>query len=110
MATVKESKSGKTVCKDALICSSMWRKARGLILSRRKNLVFVFPWASRVALHMIGVLYPIDVVGLDSKKRVVSHARLKPLQFWRSPAEVEYIIELSRQPYAVPKLGTQLKF
>jgi len=110
MATVKETKSGKTVCKEALVCSSIWKKARGLILSKRKNLIFVFPDPSRVSLHMVGVLYPIDVVGLDTKKRVVSHARLKPLQIWRSPAEVQYIIELSKQPYQVPKLGTQLKF
>lgn len=70
-----------------------------------KNLVFVFPWASRVALHMVGVLYPIDVVGLDSKKRVVSLARLKPLQFWRSPAEVEYIIELCKKFYLCQNLA-----
>lgn len=110
MATVKEAKSGKTVCNDAIVCSSLWKKARGLMFSRRKNLVFVFPWQSKVSLHMIGVLYPIDVVGLDSKKRVVCSARLRPLQFWRSPGEVSYIIELSKKPYVVPKIGTQLRF
>lgn len=110
MVRIIDVKSRAVICSDALMCASMWRKARGLMLSRRKNLVFVLWHPSRVSLHMIFVFFPIDVVGLDESMRVVCLARLEPFRFWRAPVKVKYIVELSKRPYKVPSIGSRLSF
>lgn len=110
MTDLKEAKTGKVICKDAIVCSSIWSKARGLILSKRKNLIFFFRKPVKPRLHMVFVFYPIHVIGLDAKKRVNCTAMLRPFQTWKSPSEVQYVIELSKKPYTLPKLGTKLSF
>jgi Uncharacterized ACR, COG1430. len=63
-----KSKNGKKVC-DAKVCDNILSQMRGLMFSPRRNLLFVFSWKNSIRLHMIGVLYPIDVIGLDEKKK-----------------------------------------
>ena len=77
------------------ICDSFWSKARGLMFSRRKNLIFVFDDEKRRDLHMLFVFFPINVLFLDKHKRVVEKARLKPFCFYKSKKKAKYIVEIA---------------
>ncbi len=78
------------------ICRSAWNKARGLMFSRKKNLVFVFDDEERRSLHMFFVFFPIDVLFLDKNKRVVEIKKnFMPFTFYKSKEKAQYIIELT---------------
>jgi len=91
------------------ICRSLWSKARGLMFSRKKNLVFVFEEEKRIGLHMFFVFFPIDVLFLDSKKKVVEIKRnFRPFSFYTSKEKAKYVVELSEK-YNF-KLGDKVNF
>jgi uncharacterized protein len=65
-----------TVAKRYRICRSVLSKARGLMFTEEETvryaaLLFDFKRPARQGLHMLFVFYPIDVVFLDEKRRVV---------------------------------------
>lgn len=81
--------------KDIMICKSWFSKIRGLMFSRKRNLVLVFDKEKRIGLHMFFVFYPIDVYFLDSGKRVVEIKRnFRPFSFYISKNKAKYAIEL----------------
>ena len=77
------------------ICDSFWSKARGLMFSRRKNLIFVFDDEKRRSLHMLFVFFPIEVLFLNKYKRVVEKARLSPFSFYNSKQKAKYVVEIA---------------
>lgn len=80
------------------ICKSLLSKARGLMFSRKKNLVFVFGRPRRVSLHMFFVFFPIDVIFLDEDKKIIEIKRdLKPFRFYTSKEKAKYAVELSER-------------
>src|SRR3989338_3569800 len=79
------------------LCTSILSKATGLMVSLGIShaLVFVFRDEQRVHLHMLFVFFPIDVILLDSKKRVVEvKENLKPFAFYSSRSKACYAIEV----------------
>ena len=110
MVIVYSPKSKQIVCKDAIMCSSIWSKGRGLMVSKRKNLVFLFRKDIKAHLNMVFVFFPIHVIGLDKSKKVTEVGFIKPFRFWSSNKKVRYIIELSKPPYLVPGLGERIDF
>lgn len=79
------------------ICKSLWSKTRGLMFSKKKNLMFVFDDEKRRSLHMLFVFFPIDVLFLDKNKKVVEKARLKPFSFYKSKKKAKYVVEISKK-------------
>jgi len=74
------NKSTKTtIAKDYKICSSLFSKARGLMFSKKRNLIFDFDEERRISLHMLFVFFPIWAVYLNKNK-------------------AEYILELTEKP------------
>jgi len=62
---------------------------------RSKALVFEFSRPARQGLHMFFVFYPIDVLFLDDKKRVVDAKQgFRPFTFYNSTEKSKYVIEL----------------
>ena len=95
------NKTKKTmVAKDYRLCRSAGSKARGLMFtneSRVKDraLLFEFRKPMLQSLHMFFVFYPIDVVFLDGKKRVVElKQNFRPFQVYNSRKQAKYVIEL----------------
>lgn len=75
-------------------CRGMWSQARGLMFRAKQNLVMEFPSERRVSLHMFFVFYPIDVLVLDSSKKIVEIKKnLKPWTFWSSNHKGKYVVE-----------------
>ncbi len=79
------------------ICKSFFSKARGLMFSRRKNLMFVFDDEKRRSLHMWFVFFPIEVLFLDKDKKIVEKVRLKPFSFYKSKEKARYVVEISKK-------------
>ena len=78
------------------ICRSSWEKARGLMFYKKRNLIFIFDKVERISLHMWFVFFPIDVLFLDSDKKIVEIKKdFKPFTFYRSKTPAKYVVELS---------------
>ncbi len=95
--------------KDVIVCRNPFSWSRGLMFRPKRNLVMEFPSSRKVALHMWFVFYPIDVLVLDEKKKVVEIKRgLKPFSFWKSSVEGKYVVELVYQFKG--KVGDRVSF
>ncbi len=87
---------------DAEYCDTFWKKFRGLMFSKPKNLVFVLDEETRFGaiIHMFFVFYSIDVYWLDKDKRVVDkRINLKPFRIAVPKEKAKYIVELERHDY-----------
>jgi uncharacterized protein len=56
----------------------IWGKVRGLMFSKKRNLLFVFDREQVIDLHMLFVFYPIIVAWLDKKKRITKMVKMYP--------------------------------
>jgi uncharacterized protein len=62
------------LAKDIMLCKSLGSQMKGLMFSRKiedKALIMVFQKERIVALHMMFVFFPIDIIFLDRRKKVV---------------------------------------
>ena len=92
----------QTIAAKARFARTFWQRFRGLMFFRRKDfdfaLVFELPQETRIGagIHMLFVFFAIDVVFLDSRKKVVDVVRnLKPFAPGYAPKKAaKYIIEL----------------
>ena len=81
--------------RDAVLCTTMWSKLRGLMFSPKRALVFVFDRDERVPLHMWFVFFPIDVLYLDRQRRVVEIKKgLRPFAFYAPRNKARYVVEI----------------
>lgn len=87
----------KRVAKEFLVCTSFLSKLKGLMFSRQKNIIFAFEKERLVALHMWFVFFPIDVVYLDAKKRVVEIIEgFLPFGYYSPKNKAKYVLELKK--------------
>ncbi|MDD5337337.1 MAG: DUF192 domain-containing protein [Candidatus ainarchaeum sp.] len=88
-------RAGKRVF-SAETAASLWERARGLMFSRRKNILFFFKEEGTIGIHSFFVFFPFDAVYLDSKKQVVEVVKaIKPFTPYvknRKPAM--YLLEM----------------
>ena len=98
---------GKTVIAEkAEMAESFYQKGKGLMLRkslpRNSALLMIFEKPGKHGIWMPLMRFPIDVVFLDSRKRVIGlHERIRPLSFRKSTWRVyypekpaKYVIEL----------------
>ena len=84
---------------DVKVCSSLWSQAWGLMFSPKKNLLFEFKRLQMVSLHMLFVFFPIWVLYLDEKKKVVDKRKLLPFVSMIWPGKkAKYVLELIDEP------------
>ena len=76
-------------------CNSILSKVRGLMFSVSKNLVFIYNKEQYVPLHMFFVFFPIDVIYLDSEKKVVDLKKhFLPFTLYNPKSKSKYVLEL----------------
>ena len=87
---------GKIICKECKECKSIWSKGRGLMFTKKiKPLIMEFKKEQKVSLHMGFVFYPIDVIYLNDKFKVVElKERFKPFTIYNPKNKAKYIMEL----------------
>jgi len=83
------------------IADTAFSRFKGLMFEKKKNfdyaLVFELAGETRIgaSVHMMFVSFPIDIVYLDSKKRVVDKATLQPWKLNYTPKKrSKYFVEL----------------
>ena len=80
MKLSRKSIHGKEV--EVQECKSWFSIFRGLMFSRRRNLLFVFDKERKVSIHMLFVFFSIDIYWLDKDFRVVDlRKKVKPFTF-----------------------------
>ncbi|MGM5482426.1 MAG: DUF192 domain-containing protein [Nanobdellota archaeon] len=82
------------IAKEYSICKSLLSKARGLMFSKKRTLVFEFEKEKLNSLHMFFVFFPIDVFFLDKNCKVVEIKKdFRPFSFFRSKEKSKFIVE-----------------
>ncbi len=79
-------------------CRSFFSNFRGLMFSKRRNLVLVLKKESRIgaAIHMFFVFFPIDVYWLDKNYNVIdSRKKVMPFSMAIPRKKAKYIVEIS---------------
>ncbi|MBI4141320.1 DUF192 domain-containing protein, partial [Candidatus Woesearchaeota archaeon] len=77
--------------KNYKICNNVLSQTRGLMFSRKKTLVFVFNKEKYVPLHTFFVFFPITVLFLDDKIKVVEQTIMKPFRFYNPKNKAKYV-------------------
>ena len=97
---VKNLANNKTLQKEVKFCNTILSRLIGLMLSKKQDIALVFKFSkeSFIALHMIFVFYPIDVLFLDKNKTVVDiKENFRPFAFYTSKKKAVYAIELPEE-------------
>lgn len=93
--------TGAAIASEVELADTFWRRFRGLMFRRRfprgRALLFKFRKPGRYSVHMFFTRFPIDLVYIDSKFRVVEvRADIRPWRIHRPKAVAKYLIELPR--------------
>jgi uncharacterized membrane protein (UPF0127 family) len=92
---IKNTRNGKVIAKNFQVYSTTLQKARGLMFSKQKNIIFTFKTPRKVPLHMCFVFYQIDVLYLDENKKIMEIVKnFKPFTFHNPKIDSKYVIEL----------------
>ena len=94
---VKNLTKNKEISATAGILNDAFSQAVGLMFSKNKEnvLIFKFNREKIVALHMLFVFYPIDVLFLNKNKIVVDKKEnFRPFAFYKSSKKAMCAIEL----------------
>ncbi|MBW3020398.1 DUF192 domain-containing protein [Candidatus Woesearchaeota archaeon] len=76
------------------VCKGEFSKARGLMFSRKKTLIFEFKEEIKVSLHMFFVFFPINVYFLNKNKEVVEiKEKFNPFTIYFPKNKAKYIVE-----------------
>jgi len=81
---------------DFMICKGILCKMIGLMFSfKPKTIVFDFRKEQKMGLHMLFVFFPIDLLFIDDKMKIVElKERFLPFTFYNSKAKAKYVVEL----------------
>ena len=112
---IRNTTKNRIIAGDARLCGDIFSKSIGLMFSKRKNkpLIFAFGKEKKIALHMLFVFYPIDVLFLDKNKVAVEKKEnFKPFAFYNSKKKVMYAIEMPNGTIKKTKteIGDKIEF
>ncbi len=84
---------------DLIPCNTFFSKLRGLMFSKRKNLLFEFKTPSRynASIHTFFVFFPIEVTWLDKNKKIIEKRLINPFRIAIPKAKARYIIEIAKK-------------
>lgn len=122
MVNMRESKSGlyirdELICSRIVRCDTLAKKGLGLMFRSKKAVedtawLFSFRKPRKIGLTMMFVFFKIDVLFLDSSRKIVEFATLKPWTFYNPRSDAMHCIELKHGTiarYAI-KQGDVLDF
>ena len=115
--TLKDLTRKRVIAEKTVFCRSVLSQMRGLMFSANyedRALIMVFAKEKIVPLHMMFVFYPIDILFVDSSKKVVELAEgAKPFVSQIVPKhKAKYVIELAAGKIKENriKIGDKLQF
>ena len=111
---IRNATKNRIIGHNAELCDDYFSKFIGLMFSKKQRaLIFAFGNKKKIALHMLFVFYPIDVLFLDKNKIVVEKKEnFKPFAFYKSMKKAMYVIELPDKTIKKTKteIGNKIKF
>ncbi len=81
-----------------IYCETFFSKFKGLMFSKKKNLVFVLNKESRFnsGIHTFFVFFPINVYWLDEEKNIVDfRINVKPFSIIIPKKKAKYVVEIT---------------
>ncbi len=81
----------------AVICKSIFSKFRGMMFRRCRNaeaMIFEFGKEKKIPIHMLFVFFPIAVLWLDRRKKVVERGILMPFQAYFPKKGARFVVEI----------------
>lgn len=80
-------------------CRGFWNNFRGLMFSRRKNVLLSFPseGRNRAAIHSFFVFFPFQAVFVNSRNEVVDLKIMKPFRVFRPRKPASYVLEVGEE-------------
>ncbi len=93
----KERDCEKVLINKGAYLTKTWLLAKGLMFTFKIKFPLIFEFKSErvISLHMVFVFYPIDVIFLNSEKKIVDlKENFKPFSFYNSKAKAKYAIEV----------------
>lgn len=75
-------------------CNTFFSKLRGLMFSKKKNLIFIFQVREKPLIHMFFVFYPITTIFLDEFYNILDHKILYPFQIYLPKQKFKYLLEI----------------
>ena len=94
---IQNISNGAVLCDQTIVLSEKREKSKGLMFTRKKDagFIFVFGKSQVLALHTFFMFYPIDVIWIDNRGRIVdSRENLKPFKLVIPDKESCHFIEL----------------
>lgn len=78
------------------VCDTHFKKFKGLMFSRKKNLLFDLGKEGRFSaiVHMFFVFYPIQVYWFDKDMNLVDEKKLMPFTIGIPKMKARYIVEI----------------
>ncbi len=100
---------------DVRLAKSIFARTKGLMLSKPDDLVLISPKEdiSSSSIHMCFMRIPIDVIWLDSQKRVVDIRKNIPpnrLRIYRPKKPAKYVVELGIGKIGNSEIGDIIEF
>jgi uncharacterized membrane protein (UPF0127 family) len=76
----------------------MRSKLRGLMFSKKKNLLFIFDKPRYVNLHMLFVFFSVDALFLDDHLKIIDIIHMKPFRVgYKSKYKARFILEMAEE-------------
>jgi uncharacterized membrane protein (UPF0127 family) len=111
---IKNISQSKVIVGSLEICNSVFSRGLGLMFRKKladKGLVFIFNSERKRSLHNLFVFWPIDVLFLDSQKKVVEvKHNFKPFRFYFPKKKAQYVIELPSGSASSCEIGHTISF
>jgi len=80
------------------ICKTMISQIKGLMFSKRKNLLFIFDVPDYIDLHMLFVFFPIDALYVNENMEIIEIKQMKPFRWlYKAKYKAKYVIELTEK-------------
>ncbi len=113
-----------TITRKTELASSIFSKTKGLMfrenLDEGKGMLFMFSREGKHSIWMMGMRFPIDIIYIDSDKRVVGiHKDFRPMRLhpktWKiskPDKKCKYVLELNTGVIdnSATKIGDELEF
>ena len=85
---------GKEIIIYAKVCKSLLSQALGKIFNlSRRPILFIFPNEQSIAIHMLFVFVPLQVIWLDKNMNVTKAKRMKPFISFEE-GNAKYVLEI----------------
>ncbi len=92
--------NGTPIANEISYAINIFSQILGLILHKSIPedfaLIFVLKRPGKVGVHMLFMLFPIDVIFLDADKKIIGTATLRPWTGHKQMKGVKYIIEMNQ--------------